>query len=246
MKSVSSVAAIVGVRVLAMSLAVFASGPLAGQDGRTASPGSPVKPQNPIKGGPPMSQLEVLDFLSQRIGSDPWGHPKKAETVAELAATIRKRGVSFRYETLSDFATKLRNSGGNESTIPFAIQDNFGVPNTVEWLHGTWDLVKIAPSIVFEKGGWLYRRGEMGAKEGVLTIKADGTYDWNGIKGKHRLATEQETAMSYRGGGSVVLLAAKSGHDWIVLKDRKTDTGDWIVVQEYQSRGTMQEFGSRR
>jgi hypothetical protein len=213
---------------------------LEGQDGRTASP-VPGEAAEPIKGGPPMSQQEVLEFLSQRIGSDPWRHPKKAETVAELAATIRKRGVSFRYQSTSDFASKLTNSGGNESTIPFAIQDNFGVPNTVEWLHGTWDLVKIAPSIVFEKGGWLYRRGEMGAKEGVLTIKADGTYDWNGIKGRHRLATEQETAMSYRGGGSV-----SSSRPRRTGLDRPGKTGrGWIVVQN-TSRGTMQEFGSRR
>lgn len=193
-----------------------------------------------------MTQQEILDFLSARIGTDPWGHPKKAETVAQLAALIRKRGVDFHWVTGSDFATRLINSGGNESTIPFAIQDNFGPPNTVEWLFGSWDMVKIAPSVTYEKGGWIYRRGEMGATSGTLKIEKGGTYDWNGIKGRYRVATEQETALSYRGGGSVVLLSAKSGDDWIVLKDRKPTSGEWIVVQEYRSRGTLQEYGSRK
>ncbi|MCG3195209.1 MAG: hypothetical protein DIJKHBIC_04484 [Thermoanaerobaculia bacterium] len=199
----------------------------------------------PAQDGPPMSQQEILDYLKTRIGSDPWRHPKKAETVAGLAALIRKRGVNFRYQTGSDFSKRLVDSGGNESTIPFAIQDNFGPPNTVGWLHGTWNLIKIAPAVDYEKGGWIYRRMEFGATNGTLRIRPDGTYDWNGVKGKYRVATEDESALSYRGGGALILLAAKTGYDWIVLKDRKPESGDWIDVQEYKSRGTLQEHGTR-
>jgi len=234
-------------RPKASSAPAAPAAPVPSQAGQTrAEPATAASPSKQVPGGPLMTQQEILGFLSARIGSDPWRHPKKAEVVAELAALIRRRGVDFRYQSSSDFGTKLINSGGNESTIPFAIQDNFGPPNTLEWLHGTWDMVKIAPTVDYVKGGWIYRRGEVGATSGSLVIRSGGTYDWNGITGRYRPATEDETAISYRGGGSVVLLAAKTGYDWIVLKDRKPDTGDWITVQEYRSRGTLQEYGSRK
>ena len=210
--------------------------------------GQPAAPASVVAGA--MSQEEILTFLKQRIGDDPWRHPDKPKVVAELAALIRQRGVNFRYDTLSDFASKLTNGGGNESTIPFAIKANFGAPARQDWLMGRWDLIKIGGRTRFTKDGDLYERLETGANAGNVVLKANGTYEWNSASGKFtgkwRAATAEEMAVNYQGGAGVVLLKAKSGEDWIVSKSTNSEfKGDSIDIKGLDARQTI-EHGGRK
>ena len=217
--------------------------------GVTAFPGSRVWAANAPDG--PMSQREILDYLAAKLGDKPFQHPQREQIRRELADAIKKRGVDFRYEAVSDFSNQLGKYGAT-SEITFPIADNFGPPTPRKWLYGAWTMDIIGAPTYFVKGNSLYRRGEIGAKGGLLTMSADGTYVWQAylndpparhVRGKWRNATPEE--MRYQGGEGIVLLAAKSGWDWIVLQERSSQAGDSIRVSDLSSR-QMREFGGRK
>lgn len=202
-------------------------------------------------GGAPMTQAEVLQFLRTRLGDNPFQHPDLERIRKELGETINRRGVNFRYDVPSDFANELAKFGAT-SEITFPIDANFGPPTQRSRLMGTWSMDIIGVTVDFVREGWVVRQGEIGAKGEVLTITADGAYAWRGyatdapaetLKGTWRKATPEE--MKYQGGEGIVLLAAKSGWDWIVTGDRSAPTGDWIRVAELTTR-QVREFGSRQ
>lgn len=208
------------------------------------------KNQGNQPGGPLMTKEEILNFLNARLGNNPFQHPEREKIRKELGEMIKRRGVNFRYETISDFGNQLAKYGAT-SEITFPIQDNYGPPTKQNWLFGTWSLDIIGATVDVVRNNRVIRQGEMGAKGGVLTINADKTYVWkayandppaNHIRGSWRVATAEE--MKYQGGDGIVLRAAKSGWDWIVMQDRAALSGEWIQVLEITSR-QMREFGKR-
>jgi hypothetical protein len=227
----------------------------------TAKPSAPPTAAKPGEGGlsagvsraegtAPLTQAEVLGFLRERIGTDPWSHPKKAETVSALAALIRKRGVDFRWETTSAFADELRRSGGNETTIPFHLAENFGRPKTVDELMGTWRLSVHARFSTKKEG----RRHEADvvATTGSLVLRRDGesgSWEWRTaagavLRGTWRRATDAEMATKYRGGAGVVIEKGRDGWTWIVTEfDPEPMQSETVAVSALGS--SYKELGAR-
>ena len=207
------------------------------------------KPRNQ-PGGSLMTKEEVLNFLNARLGDRPFQHPEREQIRKELAKMIKRRGVSFRYEALSDFANQLARFGAT-SDITFPLTDNYGPPTKQGWLIGSWSMDIIGATVDTARNNRVVRQGEMGAKGGRLTINPDNTYLWQAyandppakhIKGTWRAASAEE--MKYQGGDGIVLQAAKSSWDWIVMQDRAAPNGEWIRVADITSR-QMREFGKR-
>ena len=203
-----------------------------------------------VAAGAMMTKEEVLSFLQTRLGAQPFAHPRFQEIKKELAEMIKRRGVNFRYENLSDFSNELGKYGAS-SEIIFPLQSNFGPPTQQPWLMSKWGLSKIGATVDRKGGdGYIYRQGEIGVKDvGSVTISADGKYVWEidvpkGVaRGEWRKATPEE--MRYQGGDAIVLLKAKGGVDWIVHQDRVTPLkGDWINIAQLDSR-QVREGGFR-
>ena len=193
-----------------------------------------------------MTTQEILAFLQDRLGDKPFeiAYSKREAIFKELGQTVMRRGVNFRYETLSQFSNDLGKFGA-PSTVIFPIQANYGAPTNHGWYIGTWN------TSVTSVG----RRVIIGAKAGFLTINANGTYVWklyptdppaSYVKGSWRKATPEEMAVSYQGGGGLVLLKGKEGYDWLVRQDRETTlSGDWIWIANLNARA-QRESGKRR
>lgn len=197
-----------------------------------------------------LTQADVLQFLRSRLGEEPFAHPRRAEIKEELAVLIKRRGVNFRYENLSDFSNQLGKFGAS-SEIIFPLQANFGPPTRQEWLMGRWNLSKIGATVDYKgRDGYRYRQTEIGVGNvGALTLHGDGSYAWKVegaqgmVRGEWRKAAADE--LPYQGGDAVVLLKAKGGVDWIVHQDRVTPLkGDWITVTQLGAR-QIREGGFR-
>lgn len=197
-----------------------------------------------------MTKEQVLSFLQTKLGDKPFQNPRSEEIKKELHEMIKARGVDFRYSTsLTDFNSKLAQSGGYMIDATTPLSYNYGEPTKQGWLMGAWKLDKIGAAIDYVKNDRVYRQGEIGVGNvGVLTLKADNTYIWNaGTKdstgGKWRKATSQE--MKSQGGFQIVLVKAKDGEDWIVRKDMNPYIKfEGIVVAQLNSR-SIRELGSR-
>lgn len=199
-----------------------------------------------VEGSGLMTTQEILAFLQDRLGDEPFqvASSKRESTFKELGQTIMRRGVNFRYETLSQFSNDLGKFGA-PSTVIFPIQGNYGAPTKQAWYLGTWN------TSITSVG----RRVIIGAKTGFLTINANGTYVWklyptdppaSYVKGSWRKATPEEMAVSYQGGDGLVLLKGKEGYDWLVRQDRETTlSGDWIWIANLNARA-QRESGKRR
>jgi hypothetical protein len=193
-----------------------------------------------------MTAQEILALLQDRMGDKPFqlASSKREAIFKELGQTIMRRGVNFRYETLSQFSNDLGKFGA-PSTVIFPIQANYGAPTTHGWYIGTWN------TSVTSVG----RRVIIAAKAGFLTLNANGTYVWkmyptdppaSYAKGSWRKATPEEMAVSYQGGDGLVLLKGKEGYDWLVRQDRETTlAGDWIWIANLNARAQREE-GKRR
>lgn len=201
-------------------------------------------------GGGLLTQEDVLNFLQTRLGDQPFAHPQRDQIKKELAEMIKKRGVNFRYQNLSDFSNQLGKYGAHSDVI-FPLQANYGPPTKEPWLIGKWSLSKIGATVDYKGGdGYIYRQTEIGVKEvGSIIITADGKYTWNidvprGVaQGTWRKSTPAE--MPYQGGDAIVLLKAKGGVDWIVHQDRVTELkGDWVNIAQLDSR-QIREGGFR-
>jgi hypothetical protein len=227
--------------------------------GGVAPPPVPQRPPQPpaapaaapvIAGGGLLTKEDVLNFLQARLGENPFAHPQREQIRKELAEMIKRRGVDFRYEAVSDFSNQLGKYGAS-SDITFPLSANFGPPTKQPWLMGRWNLSKIGATVDYRgTDGYIYRQGEIGVKDvGNVTITPDGGYIWNidvprGVaRGQWRKATAEE--MPYQGGDAIVLLKAKGGEDWIVHQDRVTTLkGDWVNIAQLGSRG-IREGGFR-
>ena len=192
------------------------------------SPTVPATPVTPLV-GPPLTRQEILETLTARIGTD-GPHPKREMICKEIREEIKKRGVNFKYATLTDM-TPIFKAGGN-SSVTDAIAANFGVPRTLAWLMGEWDV-----SVTFVSAG-------TGAKLGFISIEPNHKYLWKlgadddpkkWIDGKWRDATSDE--MRFNGGAGIVLLGGEQGYDWIVHRDYTAQEGqEWINIADLASR----------
>ena len=188
-----------------------------------------------------MSQADVLSFVQTKLGDNPSQNPRRDEIKKELVEMIKARGLDFRFETNSDFYSKLNKYVAMTSDMVFPLHYNFGAPTKESWLTGSWQLSKTGAAVDYEKDGRIYREGEIAVGGiGALTIKADGTYVWktgakDSTSGKWRKATKEE--MREQGGDGIVLLKAKGGEDWIVMHDRWTTLkGNWINIYQLNWR----------
>lgn len=212
---------------------------------------APAAPQTlPPTAGGLLTQADILNFLQTRLGDQPFAHPQREQIKKELAEMIKKRGVNFRYQNLSDFSNQLGKYGAS-SEIIFPLQANYGAPTKEPWLIGKWSLSKIGATVDYKgNDGYIYRQTEIGVKDvGSVIITADGNYTWNidvpkGVaQGTWRKAKPEE--MPYQGGDAIVLQKAKGGVDWIVHQDRVTELkGDWINIAQLDSR-QIREGGFR-
>lgn len=202
-------------------------------------------------GGGLLTQGEILAFLKDRLGETPFADSGKLQqTKLELTELIKKRGLDFRYEVLSDFGNQIVKFGMT-SEVTFPLQSNFGPPRKYSWFNGIWALGKIAPKVTHVRGDYLVTQGEFGVSDlGVLSLQHDGTYTWKvwgetePIRGSWREATPEE--MKDQGGAGIVLIKAKTGYDWIVTPDRNTPVkGHWINISELRTR-QIREFGERK
>lgn len=196
-----------------------------------------------------MTRAEVIGFLQARLGDTPFQNPRRDEIKQELVAQIKARGLDFRPRDADpDFDRKLSKFGAT-SDIVFPLRDNYGAPTRQEALMGGWSLGKIGATVDYVRGDHVYRQGEIGVSNiGTLRLDANGSFDWQTVtaestRGTWRAATAQE--MNSQGGAGLVLLDAKGGYEWIVMKDRATTlAGEWISVAQLNSR-QIREFGSR-
>lgn len=191
----------------------------------------PTVPATPATAqvGAPLTRQEIIEALTARIGTD-GPHPKREMICKEIRDEIKKRGVNFKYSTLTDM-TPIFKAGGN-SSVTDAIAANFGVPRSLAWLMGEWNV-----SVTFVSAG-------TGAKLGFLSIEPDHKYLWKlgaddepkkWIDGKWRDATSDE--MNYNGGAGIVLLGGEQGYDWIVHRDYTAQEGqEWINIADLASR----------
>ncbi len=197
-----------------------------------------------------LTKEDVLNFLRTRLGDRPLQNPNQATIKKELVELIKRRGVDFHYQPLTEFSRQL-NQAGPSSEMKFALQDNFGLPTKQGFLMDAWSMDVVGGRVNVVVDNRLMRQGESAAKAGVLTISPNGTYVWQvyhkdpvekHIKGAWHQATPTE--MMYQGGYGIVLTAAKGGWDWIVLQDRTVASGEKIRAFEITTR-KMREFGSR-
>jgi hypothetical protein len=197
-----------------------------------------------------MTQAEVFNFLQTKLGDKPFQNPRRDEIKKELAEMVKQRGLDFRFDSTTDFYSKLSKYIGMTSDVTFPLSYNYGAPTKESWLTGAWQLSKIGAAVDYEKNNRIYRQGEIGVGNvGALTIKADNTYVWkaanakDSTSGKWRKATSEE--MKYQGGDGIVLLKAKGGEDWIVIHDRSTTLkGDWVNIHQLNWR-QIKEVGFR-
>lgn len=205
-----------------------------------STPGTPSAPSAPavVESTPsaPLTKQEIIDYLKARVGTD-GPHPQKEAVNLELRELIKKRGVSFRYSTLSDMSPIMQ-VGGIGSMID-AVQANYGTPKPPQWLWGEWNVSTTATRT--------FSLGDAVNKMGFLIIEPDGKYLWKlkaddeankWIDGKWREPTVDE--MKWMGGAGVVLLGGEQGYDWIVHRDYTANDGqDWITIAVINSRQTF-------
>jgi hypothetical protein len=196
-----------------------------------------------------MTKEQVLHFLQTKLGDKPFENPRREAVIKELNEMIKARGVDFRSSEMSqEYSRNLYAANGSGVLIPLSY--NYGEPTKQSWLMGAWRLDKIGAAVDYVKNNRVYRQGEIGVGNvGTLTLNANGTYVWKAANakdstdGKWRQATSEE--MNYQGGFQIVLLKAKYGEDWIVMKNTSQYI-KWeaIVVAQVNSRA-IKEHGSR-
>ena len=222
-------------------------GPGAVPGGPNPKPG--VVPGKPAAGpgGPPLVEDEILKFLSDRLGDNPFADSVKLQqTKNDLGALIKKRGTAFLHDSaISPLGQKLTAFGmTSEVTGPLGL--NFGPPNDQNWLFGSWVTAKTGLPVTYRDGDRLMQWGEVGAlNTGKVTINKDGTYSWDTksaqgvIQGKWHAASGDETAD--QGGAGVVLENAKSGANWVAYKYRAGNPQEeWLGIAQVNHRSVRE------
>lgn len=55
-----------------------------------------------------MSQADILNFLKTNLGANPFANPRSEAIKDELAGEIKRRGLDFHFQTVSDFFNQTR------------------------------------------------------------------------------------------------------------------------------------------
>ena len=199
------------------------------------------KPAGPD--GPPLTEDEILKFLSDRLGTNPFADSAILQkTKNDLGALIKKRGTAFLHNSaVSDFGQKI-SAFGMTSEVTGPLGHNFGPPNTQDWLFGSWVTSKTGLPVHYVEGNKRITWTEIGAANtGKVTINKDGTYIWNTdsaqgvIQGRWHEASVEE--MADQGGAGVVLENAKNGEAWVAFKYRASNPGEeWLGLAEVNHR----------
>ena len=198
-----------------------------------------------------MSQADIIGFLKAHLSGDPFADPRRYAVKTQLANEIKRRGLSFHFDSSSRFFYDASKYTGMDSDLTYPLHDNYGPPTKQSWLMGSWKLDIVGATTTYERDDKLYRKEASAAGNvGRLTINADGSYLWTAnapvasFRGRWRKATAAE--MMSQGGDGIVLMKAKSGWDWIVTQLRGSTVlkGDVIYVSYINGRG-VREIGSR-
>lgn len=160
--------------------------------------------------GPPLTEAEILKFITDRVGNTPFADSAKLQkTERELGALIKQRGTAFLHDSaISDFGQKI-SALGMTSEVTGPLSHNYGPPNKQDWLWGSWVTSKVGLPVKYVEGNKLMLWTEIGAANtGKVTINPDGTYVWHTdsaqgvIHGKWHEASIAE--MADQGGAEVV------------------------------------------
>lgn len=194
-------------------------------------------------GGPPLMEEEILKFLQDRLGDNPFADALRLQQAKDdLGALIKKRGTAFRHNSaISPFAQKV-SAFGMTSEVIGPLGKNFGPPNARDWLFGTFVTAKTGLPITYREGDRLMQWSEVGSlNTGTVTINPDGTYVWDTdsaqgvIRGKWHAATPAESGD--HGGAGVILEKAKSGTDWHAYKYRAGNPlEEWLGLDNLPER----------
>ncbi len=170
-------------------------------------------PQNPIPqfDGPPLTQNDIIDFLSKSFGDNPrnlaWGGPRE-KVYDDLMNMIKDRGTAFKgLEVASKFDNDLRFFEPHQGVIE-AIENNFGAPVQPDWFFGSWKTAK------HDFGTQEWPAGKLEP----LKVGADQTYSFGNIQGNW-VPASKEDLMNVGKGSGIVLRNFRDGRDWIMFKD---------------------------
>ena len=198
-----------------------------------------------------MSQADIINFLKAHLGPNPFADPNRYAVKTQLAEEIKRRGLSFHFDSVSSFFKEASKYTGMDTDLTNPLHDNYGPPTRQSWLMGSWKLDIVGATTIYEQNDKIYRKeASAAANVGRLMIAADGSYLWTAnapvatFRGRWRMATAAE--MMSQGGDGIVQLKAKSGWDWIVTQLRGSTVlkGDVIYISYINGRG-VREIGSR-
>jgi hypothetical protein len=198
-----------------------------------------------------MNEEAVLAYARQVFGPNPWG-PHRDAGVAQICDCIEQNGTTF--ISSQAFDNRMAAQGTNAVHINHAIDGNWNNPPKLEDYFGTFDLTPAnrgSNSVKCKNGTTVIKTTiDSQARLGGLTINANGTYVWDTygsgreiIRGTWRQATPAYM-MEYEGGPGIVLLRARTGHDYHARVNCTPGwEGDtWIEVGTGRGRQAV-EFG---
>ncbi len=225
--------------------------PAATAPGNPATSRIPPLPLRPVvsgeaaPGGEPLSEEEVKQFITDRVGDKPFDDPAKLrKAILDLDALVKNRGTKFLHNTALNYFGDWLSKHGFSAIGP--INHNFGPPNDQKWLFGSWVTSKTGLPVHWVEGDKLITWTEIGAANtGIVTINKDGTYRWQmdsakgDIVGKWRPATVEE--MGDQGGAGVILEKAKEGAEWVAYKYRASNPDEeWLGLAQVNHRSTRE------
>ena len=190
--------------------------------------------------GGPLSKAEILGYLEKNLGNNPFG-PNRQQVQKDLAALIKARGLNFVFQNNDDFSAQLDKKFSPESTVRSPLWANSGPPPKEQEYMGTFKLQVNVNQHHSTDGVYRYTM-DGGANSGSLTVNPDGSYLWNGVRGRWRSAREDEKRDE--GGAAIVLVSAKGGEDWIVYRNRQVPD-NWIKVVNLREPNGLQEHGHK-
>lgn len=215
----------------------------AATDPKTAAdPKSAVDSKKAIKVEPPadggdglLSKEDVLAFAKKTFGPGvPFADSKQREiNLNTIRDHIKARGTDFVADTPFDDAM----GGMHSVSIGYAIKANYGKHPKLKDYLGTWYLRPVQYwTRDFKDTVRVYEGG-------ILTIDADGTYEWKDnlggkarvVEGKWREAKSDEMAV-WEGGLAVWLEKAREGRNYMARMARHPDYLGCIEVGDGKGR----------
>ncbi|HEY1066126.1 MAG TPA: hypothetical protein VGE52_08450 [Pirellulales bacterium] len=207
-----------------------------------------------------LSEEDVLAFCRKVFGGADRetneGNPMRTMFSDLVREHIKQHGTNFKASATGKFYEKLHAQGTGSVHIVQAINDNYGKHPELTDYVGTFLLraSNRGSNSVKPDGAGVKKIliQDSQAESGRLTINADGTYEWElmrgdppakWLRGKWREAQPAEM-MPTEGGPAIWLEEAKGGDEYMVRMDREVGYADWINVGYGKGR-TPVEYGRR-